>query len=916
MKIFKRICLLLVFIFSWTFIFAQPLKISDKLITGKLDNGIEYYIYENKKPENNATLNLVVKVGSLMEEDKEQGIAHFMEHMAFNGTEKYPKNEMVKYLQSLGLRFGGDLNAYTTFDRTVYKLQVPTTAKALEDGIEVLREWANEATLESEEIESEKKVIIEEWRLTQGLSQRLGDVHKKALFEGSRYYNRFPIGLPKIILGANHELMNNFYKKWYQPENTAIVAVGDFDSKEVEALIKKYFSYEGSKTPGIPKDFELKKLTDKYITFSDPELRFNSFYITKIVDRDIVNNKISMKNQITDELLFNILNSRLSNLTKEQNSPLLQAYIGKYPMTKTKEFIDTIAIIKNNKIPEGITLINNFLKSSATNGINNTELSLEKENIYNSLKSVVANKESIDHNNYAEDLVEYIMYGETFMEIEKEFSLYSEIMDEITTEDLNKRIKEIYNEKSLYFLTTSTEQGTITKKDLKNIIDTSSGSSVTRDFGIVPATLDPIKLTAGSIIETQGNNFTLSNGIKVYTKVTDYDKDKISIKLFKKEGSSTDNYSEYINSLVTSEVIEMSGPDRLKPKDLEGFMKGKNFSIASYIQDYEQGINISTDRENLNNALEYMSYLIHSPKVDDTIFENVVEQLNENISTRENSPRAVFGDELRKIYSGNNKRRRPLSHEDIKLLNKEEILNEFKNKFGNFSDYQLIIVGSLEGIDLKPVLEKYFASLPSTDDKKEPLPLNLDIPQNIVSETVVKGIDKKATTVIIFPYNSKYGYEEKTLYSGFSDVLQIALTQNIREKIGGVYSIASYTTLSPSNYGEDKLTIYYNCDVSRVEEVKNAVIETISELLYKDINQNIINSVVKNYAISYDVQSKTNNFWFNYLYQNSVIPNYKLATPEEYKELMTKENLWKYNGKAINLDNFIEVTLIPEKDSL
>lgn len=916
MKILKQIFTIFIFLIISIFSYSKPLENSDKLITGKLDNGLEYYIYKNKKPESNATLNLVVKVGSLMEENDEQGIAHFMEHMAFNGTTKFKKNEMIKYLQSIGLKFGGDLNAYTTFDRTVYKLQVPTGKKELEDGIEVLREWASEATILSEEIETEKKVVIEEWRLSQGLTQRLGDVHKKALFSGSKYYNRFPIGLPKVILSADQNLVKGFYNKWYQPKNMAIVAVGDFNPLEVESLIKKYFTYSGANNTPNPKIYDLKKLDNKYITFSDPELRFNSFYITKIVDRNIINSDLALKKEIVDELLFNIINTRLSNITKEKSSPFLQAFIGKYSITKTKDFIDIITIIKNNKLTEGISLINKFLKSTAKNGITQEELILEKDNIFNSLKSIVANKDSIEHNNYAEDLVEYIMYGESFIEPEKELELYGKLLKTISVNDLNKRIKQIYNENSLYFLTTSTEQATINDNKLKDIINDAKTSDISEDFSVTPVTLDPINITHGTITGSEDNNFILSNGIQVYTKPTDFDNDKIIIKLFKKQGSSTDTYEEFINSLVAPQVIELSGPGNLAPKDIETFMKGKNFNLSTYINDYEQGINITSDKENLNNALEYMSYLIYYPKVDSSIFENVIEQLQENIKTRENSPRTVFGDEVRKIYSGNNERRNPLTEKDLDLLSKDNILNEFKSKFGDFSDYKLVIVGSLDGIDIKGMLEKYFASLPSADTNIIPKSLNLNIPQNSISKKIVKGIDKKATTIIIFPYNSQYGYEEKTLYSGFAEILQIALTENVREKIGGVYSIAAYTTLSPENYGEDKLTIYYSCDTNRVEEVKKAVFDTIRQLLYKKIDESIIDSVVKNYAISYSIQTKENSFWTSYLYQKSLINNYKLAKPEEFGELMTENNLWKYNRKAVNLNNFIEVTLIPEKDSL
>ena len=916
MKKLKNFLFILLFTLFSLSLSGKNFENSKNLISGKLENGIHYYIYKNNKPENKAMLNLVVKTGSLMEEDNEQGIAHFMEHMAFNGTTKFKKNEMIKYLQSIGLSFGGDLNAYTSFDRTVYKLLVPTTPKELEDGIEVLREWASEATLSPQEIDSEKKVVIEEWRLRQGLAQRLGDVQKKALFEGSRYFDRFPIGLPEIINGADQNLVKGFYQKWYQPENISIVAVGDFDTNQIENFIHKYFNYQGTQKGKTPKEHSLKKLKNKYVVFSDDEIRYNTFTITKILDRDVIKDEKSMKNSIIDQLLFNILNTRLNNLQKESDTPFLQSLVYKYDINNSQDIFSAVAVIKNNKLSEGITLLNNFLKSSAKNGVTDYELELEKENLINNYKNLVTNKESITHETYADSLVEHVMSGECFIDIDEEFNIYSTLIKNITTKDLNKRIKKIYKENSLYFLTTSTSQNKINEKQLEELIKESKNSNKIIDFSIKPVILTPLKTSLGSFTKETDGKYLLSNGIKVFSKKTDFDKDKIYIKLFKKEGSSSNDYTTFINSTIAPTIIEQSGVGNLKPTDIDTFMKGKNFSISSYISDYEQGFIISTDRKNLELALEYMNYLIYEPKVDKIIYENTISDLKESLNNRNNSPQIVYRDKIREIYSGKNNRKLPLSEKDLTLISPEKVLNIYKEKFSNFSEYNLIVVGSFTEEELEKNLKTYVASLPSENSKTIITPLDLKTPKNIVIEKVIKGVDKKATVTLIFPYNFKYGYEEKTLYNSFSQILNIALIEDIREKIGGVYSISSRTSLSPNNYGEDKMVISYSCDISRVDEIEKAVLQSLESLLYKDIDKEKINSVVKNYELSYNTEMKENSFWFNYLYQKITVPNYKLATPEEYKELVTKENIWKVNRKAINLKNYISVTLIPEKEEI
>lgn len=918
-KFKKYIFTILLFIFSIT-IFSKPLKNTSNLVTGKLSNGITYYIYKNKKPEEKAELNLVVKAGSLYEEEQEQGLAHFLEHMAFNGTTKYEKNDMIKYLQSLGLSFGGDLNAYTSFDRTVYKLQIPSsTSEDIEKGVEVLKEWATEVTLAPEQVESEKKVIIEEWRLRQGLSQRLGDIHKKAVFGGSRYFERFPIGLPETINGATSQILKNFYERWYLPENMSVIAVGDFDPIQVENIIKKYFNYTSDKKATVPEDYKLAELENKYIVFTDPEITYNTFYMTKLLDRTIINTEEGMKTNIIDQLLFNILNTRLANLCKLDNSPLMESLVYKYSINNHSDIFSAVAAVRDGRMEEGAALLNAALKTSVINGINKTELELEKKNIYNSYKTLVANKESIQHGTYVDALVEYVMSGDSFLDIDKEFELFSKELDSIKLSDLNKRMKEIYNANTLYFLTAPSNGKDIPdEKQLEKIMTESrEAKDNLLDFSSSNVELPPIQVTNGKIIESSDGSFTLSNGIKVFSKSTDFDKDKIYIKLFKKEGSSVDTYSEYLNSLFSSDLIISSGASNISPNDLESFMKGKNFSLSPYISDYEQGFSITTDKENLIPSLEYMSYTIKEPKIDDIIFKTMIENTKEAILNRNNSPRSVYNDEISKIYSGNHERRLPLSLEDLKRINKNEALNIFKNKFSNFNGYKMIIVGSFDEKELPGLLEKYFASLPDNEKLTSPKQLDLNIPKGIVKKEVVKGIDKKSTVTLIFPYNGTYGEKERILYNGFSRVLNIALIEDIREKIGGVYSISSKVSLSPNNFGEDRMIISFSCDTKRAEELKNAVLKTVSNMMNKDINQKQIDSIIKNYELSYKNELKENVFWLNYFYQKfTANPEYKIPTPEEYTKIMQKKDLMEMAKKAINLNNYIDVTLIPEKESL
>lgn len=448
----------------------------------------------------------------------------------------------------------------------------------------------------------------------------------------------------------------------------SVVAVGDFDPVQVENIIKKYFNYTSDKKVTVPEDYKLAELKNNYIVFTDPEITYNTFYMTKLLDRTIVNTEEGMETNIIDQLLFNILNTRLANLSKQDNSPIMESLVYKYSINNHSDIFSAVAAVRDGRIEEGAALLNAALKTSTIKGINQTELELEKKNIYNSYKTLVANKESIQHGTYINALVEYIMSGDSFLDVDKEFEVFSKELDKIKLSDLNRRMKEIYDSSTLYFLTApSTGKGVPDEKQLEKVMTESRDAKDNLlNFSSANVELPPIKVTNGKITESKDGAFTLSNGIKVLAKSTDFDKDKIYIKLFKKEGSSVDTYPEYLNSIFSSDLVISSGAADISPNDLENFMKGKNFSVSPYITDYEQGISMTTDKENLVPALEYMSYTIKEPKIDDIIFKTMIENTKETILNRNNSPRAVYNDEISKLYSGNNPRRLPLSLEDLR----------------------------------------------------------------------------------------------------------------------------------------------------------------------------------------------------------------------------------------------------------
>ncbi|MDX8336275.1 M16 family metallopeptidase [Candidatus Cetobacterium colombiensis] len=915
----------LLFLILQNFIFCNietPLKSSENLISGTLDNGLKYYIFKNKKPEKRASLNLVVKAGSLYEEEAQQGLAHFLEHMAFNGTTKYQKNELVKYLQSLGLSFGGDLNAYTSFSETVYKLQVPTSTKDLEIGFDVLKEWSSEVTLNPKDVESEKNIIIEEWRLRQGIAKRVGDLQKQIIYGDSWYSKRFPIGFPETINSASSELLRNYYTQWYQPQNMAVVAVGDFNTEEVKSFIINSFSSLKNKSDVAHKSFDIPLNNKNSVTiFTDPELTTTNLNIMWKEAISPINSELVFKQNLEKILLNSIVNTRFSIFSKDKDSPYIYSSIYNFPLNDKTGIYAISSLIKKEDIESTLTNLIDNLKDISINGISNTELENEKINLLNNLKTLVNNKDSITNNTFMDSIVDYILNNNTFMEPQIEYDLTNNILKTITSEDLKQIAQNLLS--SNYDVLITSRENMKNKLPTEEKVETFINSLLNQNTTSLKTqslnlNLPELKLIPGVTKKISSEKdylkFQLSNGIEVFYKETDFDKDKIYFKLTKLQGSSSLNYSEYINSVFLPDILSNSGVGDIDYKSLEIYFKGKNFTVEPYIDDYTQGFIISTNKENLNEALKYFRTLIARPKFDNNIIESTLKTNAELIKNRDFSPKSVLKKTYLEVLNNNNPRKITLDLKDLDYVNSKTLEETFQMLFSNFKDYKLTVTGSIDEETLVKDLDYYFANLPIKNNSKTFKDLNVNYPTDNVQKRVIQGIDKKATVILTFPYHGDFSLENRTLYNGFSNLLNILLIENVREKIGGVYSISSSANLEKLNFGENYLQIIFSTDNKRVDEVIKKVKSTIEEIQKGNFPQNKILDIQKNYELNFETALKTNSFWNNFLEKKNLISDYEFYTPMRYNNIVNFDSIVNFSNRALKINNCVEVTLLPEKE--
>ena len=910
---------LLVFILSFGKIKVENSK---ELVTGKLTNGMTYYIYKNKMPENRVSVNVAIKAGSLQEEDNQLGMAHLIEHLCFNGTEKYSKNEVVKYYQSIGLNFGGDLNAHTGFDETVYKIQIPTDDKEkFEKGIEVLKEMTLKPTFKQEDIDGEKNIVKEEWRLGQGLSERILKVFQKELFDKSRYGERFPIGDMKIIEGTKREVLKKYYDRWYHPENMAVIMVGDIDINYAESIIKKYFDYNETRKFIPREEYRLKELSDRYVVFKDKELTYVLLEITGREDYSFLNAEEKAQD-FYENLLFKLLvSNRVNDEIKKGNNFIYEG--GYYDMQLSKDRLNTFfAVINKNDIQKGIETSVNIIKDIGENGVSYEELALEKENLRSIFENNLKNRDSLENENIIPAVRDVFLKGDVFADANQVLEYYNELSKTITPEIIKNRAEKFYKDKHSIILFAPEDKNIKipSEIELKNIITNAKNKIVlkkeNRNFNLI---LKKPKITNGKIDEVQEfasyKKIKLSNGIEFLYKKTDFEKDKIYIKFFKKGGSSLDNNTMYLNSKFASEIVNNSGIGNIKYQDVERFMKGKEFSAESYIDDFEQGFIIVSNKKDLDIALDSFYYMAKEPKISEDAYKYIMANVKENLENRGNSPDAKYMDKVSQVFFKNNIRKRVISLNELNFVTPSNLKDEYNDKFSNYKNFKGIILGAITEEKAKEILEKYFASLPINEktERNDYNYLDIKYPLGEIKENVIKGIDKKVKVSIFYPLKVRYSQENLYMAQTFEDILRINLIDEVREKLGGVYGISPKIFMNENENGY--LKISFSTAPKRAEEIINAVKKETKKLINGEIKKSSLDSIIKNYKMVYEDNQKQNNYWLLYLDKKiKKGENYEPYSPKVFEEKMNEENLKPFFKKMIDKTNYTQVILIPEKE--
>jgi zinc protease len=909
-------------------VLTQQMPVDPQITMGKFANGMRYYIRANKKPEKRAELRLVVKAGSILEDDDQQGLAHLVEHMAFNGTQHFPKQDLVQFIESLGMRFGADLNAYTSFDETVYMLTVPTDkTETIDRALLILEDWAHNVTFDQTEIDKERGVVMEEWRLGRGAGSRMRDKEFPIMFKGSRYADRLPIGKPEIISGGKPERLKKFYADWYRPDLMAVVAVGDFDKAAIEKLVTAHFASIPAATKPRPRPtYDIPDHPGTvYAIATDKEATNTTVEVDNILPARPEGLIGAYRQKTVDRLFSGMLSGRFSELAQKPDAPFIFAGGGRGSfLARTKESATLVALVKEDGIERGLDALLGEAERVARFGFTATELDRQKQSVLVNYQRLATEKDNTLSANRAGEYVRNFLINETLPSADDEYALHQRFLPEITLEEVNKLAKEWFSggnrlvvvnapEKSGLVIPDETKLAVVIKavaaKDLKPYVDTLGNAALLES---IPAPGTIAKTTAK---EAAGiTEWELSNGVKVVLKPTTFRADEILLRATSPGGTSLASDKDYIPASTATQVIAAGGVGKFNAIDLRKYLTGKVASASPFISELEEGLNGSSSRKDLETMFQLIYLRFMQPRADATAFTVQATQSKTMLANQTSAPEFAFFQMLNNTRYQNHLRRRLQTSADVDEWNLDKSLAFYKDRFADASDFTFFFVGSFDLETIKPLVERYLGALPSIHRKETWKDVGARTARGVVEKKIEKGVEPKSMAAIVFNGPFEFDQSHRVSLRAMSEILQTRLLEVIREELGGTYSITAGFSYQKFPKQEYSITVQFGSAPQRTDDLIKRVFEEIEKLKANGPTEKQISDEKEALLREFETNSKVNGYLVNQIslrYQYGEDPAGIWKIPEYYQKLdaaMIQQAAKTY----LDTNNFVKVTLFPE----
>ncbi len=910
---------------------GQDIPLNPDVRTGTLPNGLKYFIQRNEKPANRVELRLAIRAGSIQEDNDQLGLAHFTEHMCFNGTKNFPKNDLVGFLQKSGVRFGADLNAYTSFDETVYMLPLPTDNEELMDkGLQILEDWAHNVTFEGAEIDKERGVVIEEWRTGRGAGQRMRDKWLPELYKGSRYADRLPIGTKPILENFKHETIRKFYKDWYRADLMAVIAVGNIDVDKMEAKIKNYFGrLEKPQNPRERKEYDVPFHPETRVQIlTDKEMPSNSVRVNYKQKVEETRTEQDFRRDIVYNLYQDMLGNRLDELSQKPEPPFLFAFSGYGSgISKNSAEYQSFAQVADDKMEVALKTILMENKRVQQHGFAASELERSKEEVLRQYEKRFKERNKTESANLVMDYVYHFLQGAPAPSAEYEFELVKKILPTIQVNEVSVLAKKWITKENRSVVITASEKPTVklpTEARVRELLEEVENMNVTAyEDKVVNEPLMAKMPQAGKIAketpiaDSEGaTEFVLSNGAKVVIKPTTYKDDEIRMSVYSEGGTSLyADADKYNVAEVGFLVTEAGGVGNFSPTDLKKAMAGKNFFMFVNVGLYSEGMSGSTSPKDFETALQMIHLYFTAPRKDADGFKSYISKGKANTKNWLSSPQAYFSRESGKVMSQNHPRTFVIDkEEDYDKINYDRALEIYRERFSDASDFVFTFVGNVDMQKVRPLLETYIASLPAKNKPEKFKDLGIRPPKGFLEKEFKKGQDPKSQVTMQFTGDFKNLKDEVAL-KAFGDLLRIKITENLREEKGGVYSPQTFSSVSRIPYQRFTVGVNFGCAPENVKKLTDAVFEEITKLQSALPTEDDMKKIKETNKRNLEQSVQNNFFWVSRL-EESYRLKQKLTSVADGKakyDAITPQDIQRVAKKYTVKKNLLQMVLNPEK---
>ncbi len=909
----------------------KKIPVSDKVLTGKLSNGLTYYVRHNEEPKERASFYIIQNVGAILENDDQNGLAHFLEHMAFQGTENFPDKGIIETLQRHGVSFGGNINAYTAQNETVYNISaVPTTDVTLVDTcLMVLHDWSHYLTLDKEEIDGERGVISEEWRTRRNPSFRIGLQINPVIFKDSQYAKRDVIGDYNIINTFEPQTLRDFYHDWYRTDLQAIAVVGDIDTEATVAKIKEMFEpIPAVENPKERIEYEIPAHDEMYyVVGTDKESTASTVKILTILPnkRNDKENYSYLREGLLASFFNSMVANRLSEIMQQSNPPYLGGSIGYGGLVRNYASYTCSAVAKPNEETEALKTILVENERIKRYGFSDSELKRVKADLLSAMETSYKQRDKFKNESFISDIKDNFLLGEPLFEYDVYYDYVTKTIPKITVKEIMDYAQPWFTKKNQVAVITGPDDVQhLTEDEVRGIINVVEGDESILPFedefigqDLVSEDLKGSKIKEVVPVELfDAEEWILENGVKVVYKKADYEKESITLYGHSYGGTALYDVKDLPNAENAAVFTNAYGVGEFNTIALGKALAGKMVSCSTSIGSNEETVTASSTPQDLETMFKLLYLRFTSPRMDEEKYQSILNQNLASVDKLCKNPNKIIQDSIDFITSNYSKRTQPLSRKYLESLDMKKMNQIYKERFANAADFTFFIVGNVDAKDLKPLVEKYLGSLPTSDKKEEWVDNNVRAPKGVVKKVIpVKMETPKSLVVTSFRKEMPYNLHDMYCNNVLRGILDLRYTENIREKEGGTYGVSVSSDASKQPVEVYTMTMTFNCDPDKADRLKSLIYAEIEKIKKEGVKQEEISKITKKMLKDFDQSKPHNSYWMSvittyYIYD---INNNDPADFEDIVKNMTPADIQDFVNRMFDNPDNLDIVFTPKK---